>query len=82
MNIVFRCDASIQIGTGHVIRCLTLADELARQGAKCHFICRKHEGNLIDFIVQKGYEVYKLGVVPLDNHIKVMLNLLYFTQNG
>lgn len=70
MNIVFRCDASIQIGTGHVMRCLTLADELARQGARCHFICREHEGNLIDFIAQKGYEVYKLGVVPLDNHMK------------
>lgn len=70
MNIVFRCDASIQIGTGHVMRCLTLADELARQGAKCHFICREHEGNLIDFIAQKGYEVYKLEVVHLDKHMK------------
>lgn len=62
MDIVFRCDASIQIGTGHVMRCLTLAYELARQGAKCHFICREHEGNLIDFIAQKGYEVYKIGI--------------------
>lgn len=70
MNIVFRCDASIQIGTGHVMRCLTLADELARQAAKCHFICREHEGNLIDFIAQKGYEVYKLEAVYLDDNVK------------
>lgn len=70
MNVVFRCDASIQIGTGHVMRCLTLADELARQGVKCYFICREHKGNLIDFISQKGYEVYNLEVVHLDNHIK------------
>ena len=68
MNIVFRCDASIQIGTGHVMRCLTLADELTRQGAKCYFICREHEGNLIDFIAQKGYETYKLEVVSLDSN--------------
>lgn len=67
MNVVFRCDASIQIGTGHVMRCLTLADELAHQGAKCYFICREHEGNLIDFITQKGYEVYKLEARPLNN---------------
>ncbi|SUD98992.1 hypothetical protein [Psychrobacter phenylpyruvicus] len=60
MNVVFRCDASIQIGTGHVMRCLTLADELARQGAKCYFICREHKGNLIDFITQKGYEPISL----------------------
>lgn len=65
MNVVFRCDASIQIGTGHVMRCLTLADELARQGAKCYFMCREHKGNLIDFITQKGYETYKLEAVSL-----------------
>lgn len=70
MNVVFRCDASIQIGTGHVMRCLTLADELASQGAKCHFICREHEGNLIDFIAQKGYEVYKLEAGSLSNSNK------------
>ena len=65
MNVVFRCDASIQIGTGHVMRCLTLADELAHQGAKCYFICREHEGNLIDFITQKGYETCMLEAVSL-----------------
>lgn len=65
MNVVFRCDASIQIGTGHVMRCLTLADELAHQGAKCYFICREHEGNLIDFIIQKGYETCTLEAVSL-----------------
>ncbi|MGO3642221.1 MAG: UDP-2,4-diacetamido-2,4,6-trideoxy-beta-L-altropyranose hydrolase, partial [Psychrobacter sp.] len=70
MNVVFRCDASIQIGTGHVMRCLTLADELTSQGAKCYFICREHEGNLIDFITQKGYEVYKLEAIPLNNSNK------------
>lgn len=70
MDIAFRCDASIQIGTGHVMRCLTLADELARQGAKCHFICREHDGNLIDLITQRGYEVYKLEAIPLNNSNK------------
>ena len=70
MNVVFRCDASILIGTGHVMRCLTLADELARQGAKCYFICREHEGNLIDLITKKGYKVYKLDAIPLNNSNK------------
>lgn len=60
MKIVFRADASIQIGTGHVMRCLTLADELTRQGHQCQFICREHKGHLGDLIASKGYEVHLL----------------------
>ena len=50
MNFVFRVDASIQMGTGHVMRCLTLADALKNRGAECYFICREHSGNLIGLI--------------------------------
>ncbi len=60
MKVVFRVDASLQIGTGHVMRCLTLADTLRTRGADCRFICRKHEGNLIDVICSKGYDVHVL----------------------
>lgn len=58
--IIFRADASIEIGTGHVIRCLTLADAFVSRGAECMFICREHEGNLIQMIKSKGYTVYTL----------------------
>jgi UDP-2,4-diacetamido-2,4,6-trideoxy-beta-L-altropyranose hydrolase len=57
MHVVFRVDASIQIGTGHVMRCLTLADELSLQGHKCWFICREHQGHLGDVIINKGYSL-------------------------
>jgi UDP-2,4-diacetamido-2,4,6-trideoxy-beta-L-altropyranose hydrolase len=60
MKVVFRADASLQMGTGHVMRCLTLADALAAQGADCQFICREHQGNLIEPIRNKGYTVYVL----------------------
>lgn len=62
MKVVFRADASIQIGTGHVMRCLTLADALAAQGAKCEFICREHPGNLIAHIQNKSYNVHSLSM--------------------
>lgn len=58
MIIFIRTDASIAIGTGHVMRCLTLADELGGQGAEVIFICRKEPGNFIGFIEGKGYRVY------------------------
>lgn len=67
-KIVFRSDASIQIGSGHVMRCLTLADELSRQGAECSFICRRHHGNLIKEIQQQGYKVYTL---PLEHDLGI-----------
>lgn len=57
MLVVFRADASVRIGTGHVIRCLTLADELTRQGHECQFVCREHEGHLGDLIASKGYDL-------------------------
>lgn len=62
--VVFRADASLQIGTGHVMRCLTLADALKAKGAECRFICRQHEGNLIEHIRVKGYIAHALPVVP------------------
>lgn len=60
MKVVIRTDAALQIGTGHVMRCLTLANALSEQGAEVQFICRKHTGNLITYIQSKGYLVYML----------------------
>lgn len=60
MKVVFRTDASLQIGSGHVMRCLTLADALRAKGVRCHFISREHPGHLLDMIRQRGHEVTSL----------------------
>ncbi len=60
MNFSFRTDASINIGTGHVMRCLTLAEALRQRGAHCRFICRSLPGNLIGEISKRGFDVLEL----------------------
>lgn len=57
MNIVFRVDASVAIGSGHVFRCLTLARALREKGAKASFICRAHEGHLRDLLRENDFDV-------------------------
>lgn len=64
-RIVFRTDASIQIGTGHVMRCLTLADALRVRGAESLFICRPHMGHLLELIAQRGHHVIALPALPV-----------------
>jgi UDP-2,4-diacetamido-2,4,6-trideoxy-beta-L-altropyranose hydrolase len=59
-RIAFRTDASLQIGTGHVMRCLTLADALSEKGSRCTFICRPHSGHLMDMIAQRGHRAVAL----------------------
>jgi hypothetical protein len=60
MRFAFRTDASLQIGTGHVMRCLTLADFLSERGAQCCFVSRSHQGHLLDLITLHGHEAVGL----------------------
>ena len=48
--ILMRCDASLMIGSGHVMRCRTLARVLKRRGEKVIFLCRRQPGDLINLL--------------------------------
>jgi UDP-2,4-diacetamido-2,4,6-trideoxy-beta-L-altropyranose hydrolase len=52
-SIFFRCDASLTIGSGHVMRCRTLARELQSRGAEVLFLCRRQAGDLIALLEQE-----------------------------
>jgi len=66
MQAVFRVDASISMGTGHVMRCLSLADELKALGANIIFISREHPGHLSDLIQKRGHDVALLSEPGLE----------------
>ncbi len=77
MKVVFRVDASLEMGTGHIMRCLTLANELKQQNHEIVFICRELTGNLILLIK------YPVLVLPKNDNFQsdgLYLNWLGATQ--
>lgn len=60
MNIVIRADASVHIGSGHVMRCLVLAKALQANGHQVGFITRPQQGDMVDFITQQHIKLIAL----------------------
>ncbi|TVT58087.1 MAG: UDP-2,4-diacetamido-2,4,6-trideoxy-beta-L-altropyranose hydrolase [Sedimenticola thiotaurini] len=79
MLIVFRVDASNEIGSGHVMRCLTLAKALRNKGAECRFVSREHQGNMIGLIHEQGFDVVCL---PARNAGEAISAGLYETKHA
>ena len=61
MKISIRTDSSIAIGTGHVMRCLTLAEELRQAGHEVTFVCRDLPGNVSEAVAARGF---RLNLLP------------------
>lgn len=64
IQFAIRVDASHGIGTGHVYRCLSLAQELRSHGAGVLFICQELPGNLIWRIQNESFDVLHLPLNP------------------
>lgn len=61
MRVVIRADSSHRIGSGHIMRCLTLADRLRQMDVEVSFLCRDLAGNLSGLIADSGYGVKMLS---------------------
>jgi len=61
---IFRVDASQEIGTGHAMRCLALADVLRGVGVTVKFVTRSHLGDMNEYIRSKGFHV---SLLPSSN---------------
>lgn len=61
MIVSIRTDASTIIGSGHAMRCLTLARKLRSRGASVVFMMRPLCGNLISRVREDGFPVIEVG---------------------
>jgi len=57
MRVAFRTDASSKIGTGHVMRCASLAQGLRSKGHTVTFFCADEPGNMIPWLRERGFAV-------------------------
>jgi UDP-2,4-diacetamido-2,4,6-trideoxy-beta-L-altropyranose hydrolase len=53
-KIVFRVDISKEIGTGHLMRCITLASEIMKIGAEATFLSRNMPQSFVNLLDDSG----------------------------
>jgi len=60
MRVLIRADASVEVGAGHVMRCLTLAEQLSDRGAEVAFVCRDLPGAMFEQLQERGFRSARL----------------------
>ena len=73
-NLFIRVDSSSEIGIGHMMRCLTLAQELKNNFDKIIFLTQKDSGNFIGTIMKNEFEV--IFIPTTNNDPNIIKNLI------
>jgi UDP-2,4-diacetamido-2,4,6-trideoxy-beta-L-altropyranose hydrolase len=61
MKVLFRVDASAEIGSGHLVRCLALASALRDGGASVVFVCQHQPDDLLGRVPRQGFTLHRLS---------------------
>ena len=69
-KIFIRVDSGVEIGSGHAMRCLSLALTLRKINFELCFISKKTKGNISELLMDKGFRVYYIQ----NNHPKSKKN--------
>lgn len=64
MQILIRADADAAMGTGHVMRCLALAEALAARGVPVRFLCARLTGAVGTRLRDAGFPVEAVPAEP------------------
>ena len=64
ITVPFRTDGNAEIGMGHIMRCLALAQGMEKTGSRATFIVRDYDSRVIDIIRRYGYSI---ETIPVDS---------------
>jgi len=64
MRCLFRADASTALGSGHIVRCASLAQALVEAGHEVDFACRVLAGDLNGWLENEGFRVHRIPGAP------------------
>ena len=56
IKVLFRVNSSYNLGSGHLSRCIALAEELDSR-SEIYFLCEDLPGNNNDWVLQKGFKL-------------------------
>lgn len=80
MTVVIRVDSSSIIGSGHLMRCLTIAQRYHKEGHIVSFVCRDLEGSLAGLVKEQGFQLYMLPSIDKDDKLTGYGKWLTVTQ--
>ena len=81
MQTVIRADSSAVIGSGHLMRSLTLAERLRKdKNAEVRFISRDLPGNLSFLVTQKGFKLHLLPPAKENKYLSGYAKWLTVTE--
>ena len=80
-TFIIRVDSSSEIGMGHLVRCLALANDLVKLGAEVVFICRDHYKSGHKLVLEQNFKLYLLDGKEKSTNSSKTSDWLGFTQS-